>query len=160
VASIRALPAPVSVDADDVELLKQVASYYHERLKQSPEALDYLKARGLTHPEVASRFQLGFSDRTLGLRLPMKNRQAGMEIRSRLQKLGLLRESARALQWLARHTHCQRRRRGGRDVRAQNNPWPSSGNTLAPVPARATQGRLQQRWLEREQASHPLRGPH
>jgi hypothetical protein len=36
---------------------------------------------------------LGFADRTLGLRLPEKTRKAGNEIRSRLQKLGLLRES-------------------------------------------------------------------
>ena len=39
------------------------------------------------------RFKLGFADRTLGLRLPEKTRKAGAEIRGRLQKLGLLRES-------------------------------------------------------------------
>jgi DNA primase catalytic core len=93
VASIRALPAPVSADADDVHLLKQVADYYHQTLKESPEALEYLKARGLTHPDVVTRFGLGFSNRTLGLRLPMKNRDAGAAIRGRLQRLGILRES-------------------------------------------------------------------
>ena len=33
------LPAPVTTDADDRALLAQVVGYYHETLKQSPEAL-------------------------------------------------------------------------------------------------------------------------
>ena len=87
------LAAPVAADADDRELLKQVVGYYHETLKQSPEALAYLKARGLTHPEVIERFKLGFANRTLGLRLPEKNRKQGEAMRSRLQNLGILRDS-------------------------------------------------------------------
>ena len=35
----------------------------------------------------------GYADRTLAYRLPAKNRQAGAELRGRLQTLGLLRES-------------------------------------------------------------------
>ncbi len=38
-------------------------------------------------------FQLGFANRTLGYRLPEKNRKAGAEMRGRLQTLGILRES-------------------------------------------------------------------
>jgi DNA primase len=38
-------------------------------------------------------FRLGFSNRTLGYRLPEKNRKSGAEIRGRLQQLGLLRDS-------------------------------------------------------------------
>lgn len=87
------LAAPVAADADDRALLKQVVSYYHETLKQSPEALAYLQARGLTHPDMIARFQLGFANRTLGLRLPEKNRVAGAAMRTRLQRLGILRES-------------------------------------------------------------------
>lgn len=90
---IRVLPAPVSFDADDRALLAQAIDYYHERLKHSPEALTYLTRRGLTHPEMIGHFKLGFADRTLGLRLPEKTRKAGAEIRGRLQKLGLWRES-------------------------------------------------------------------
>jgi len=92
-ATVRALPPPVSFDADDRALLNQVIGYYHETLKQSPEALDYLKSRGLTHPELIDRFKLGYANRTLGLRLPEKNRKAGSEVRTRLEKLGLYRES-------------------------------------------------------------------
>ena len=92
-SSVRALPAPVAFDADDQALLNQVIGYYHESLKQSPEALAYLKSRGLDHPELIECFRLGVADRTLGLRLPQKNRVAGADIRARLQKIGLYRES-------------------------------------------------------------------
>jgi DNA primase len=55
-------------------------------LKQSPEALSYLAKRGINDAEMIERFRIGFSDRTLGLRLPEKNRKAGGEIRARLAK--------------------------------------------------------------------------
>ena len=89
----RLLPAPVSIDAGDAALMDQAIRYYQERLKQTPEALAYLARRGLDDAELIERHRLGFADRTLGLRLPEKTRKAGHEIRSRLQKLGLLRES-------------------------------------------------------------------
>lgn len=91
-STVRALDAPVSYDADDQVLLNQVIDYYHETLKQSPEALAYLQARGLTG-EAIDAFKLGFSNRTLGLRLPEKNRVAGADIRARLTKIGLYRDS-------------------------------------------------------------------
>jgi DNA primase catalytic core len=91
--TVRALAAPVRFDADDAALLAETIGYYHERLKQSPEALGYLAKRGIHDEALIERFQLGFADRTLGLRLPEKNRKAGGEIRGRLQKLGLYRES-------------------------------------------------------------------
>lgn len=92
-ATVRALPAPVAFDADDQALLNQTIDYYHETLQQSPEALAYLKARGLAHPELVGRFKLGYANRTLGLRLPKKNRLSGADIRARLQKVGIYRES-------------------------------------------------------------------
>ncbi len=93
VSTVRRLPAPVERDADDQELLVQVLRYYHSTLPESPEALRYLEARGLRSSELIERFQLGFANRTLGLRLPEKTRRAGEEIRTRLQRLGILRES-------------------------------------------------------------------
>jgi DNA primase catalytic core len=89
----RLLPAPIHVDAGDQALLDQAIGYYQERLKQTPEALAYLARRGLDDAELIERHRVGFADRTLGLRLPEKTRKAGHEIRSRLQRLGLLRES-------------------------------------------------------------------
>lgn len=92
-STVRALPAPVELDAGDEEIKRQVVSYYHETLKQSSEALAYLERRSLVSADVVDHFQLGYSNRTLGLRLPLMNRRAGFEIRTRLQKLGLFRES-------------------------------------------------------------------
>jgi DNA primase catalytic core len=93
VGTVRKLPPPVEREADDRVLLLQVVGYYNETLKQSPEAMKYLQSRGLTSPEIIDRFKLGFANRTLGYRLPAKNRAAGAEMRGRLQRLGVIRES-------------------------------------------------------------------
>jgi DNA primase len=87
------LDAPVKQEADEQAALRQVVDYYHDTLKQSPEALAYLQGRGLTNPDMLAHFKLGFANRTLGYRLPEKNRKAGAEIRGRLQKLGVIRDS-------------------------------------------------------------------
>ena len=92
-SSIPKLPAPIDTQADERAALGQVVEFYHATLKASPEALAYLERRGLVHPELVDRFKLGFANRTLGLRLPEKNRKSGAEIRARLQRLGVLRDS-------------------------------------------------------------------
>ncbi len=92
-ATTAKLPSPVTLDADNQQTLRDVVRFYHDTLKESPEALQYLKSRGLTHPEMIGHFKLGFANRKLGLTLPEKNRKAGAEMRGRLQKLGILRES-------------------------------------------------------------------
>ncbi|MDD2873470.1 MAG: DNA primase [Azoarcus sp.] len=43
-----------------VDAMTEAASFYRDQLKHSPEAIDYLKRRGLSG-EVASRFGIGFS---------------------------------------------------------------------------------------------------
>lgn len=92
-STVPKLPPPVAREADDRALLLQVVDYYNESLKQSPEALKYLESRGLQSSEMIDRFRLGFANRTLGYRLPAKNRAAGAEMRGRLQTLGIYRES-------------------------------------------------------------------
>jgi DNA primase len=92
-ASVPKLAAPVSVGADDQTVLCDVVNYYHETLQQAPEALAYLESRGLNDPELINHFKLGYANRTLGLRLPQKNRKAGAEMREKLQRLGVYRES-------------------------------------------------------------------
>jgi DNA primase catalytic core len=74
-------------------LLRQVIDYYHETLKESPEAIAYLEKRGLNSIQLIDRFRLGFSNRTLGYRLPHANRLAGADVRGRLQQIGILRET-------------------------------------------------------------------
>ena len=90
-STVRRLPPPVARDADDQKLLNQVIDYYHETLKRSPEALAYLEKRGLKSSEMVDRFKLGYANRTLGYRLPDKNRKAGADLRGRLTELGIFR---------------------------------------------------------------------
>lgn len=92
-ASVPRLPCPLDAAAADAALFNQVVAYYHERLKQSAPARAYLASRGLDNDELIDRFQIGFADRTLGLRLPESNRQEGDTLRSRLAQLGLWRAS-------------------------------------------------------------------
>ena len=87
------LTPPLAANADSQTALRQVIDYYHETFKQSPEVQEYLRSRGLEHPELIDRFKLGFANRTLGYRLPEKNRKAGAELRGKLQEIGILRDS-------------------------------------------------------------------
>jgi DNA primase catalytic core len=92
-STVPKLPCPLDAEADDATLFSQVVSYYHERLKQTPTARAYLASRGLDDDQLIDHFQIGFADRSLGLRLPEKNRMEGERLRSRLTQLGLWRES-------------------------------------------------------------------
>ncbi len=92
-STVSRLPSPVELTADDQTLLKQVVDYYHERLKQIPAALAYLEKRGIRNEEAFERFRIGFADRTLGLRLPHKNRKDGAQMRERLMQIGIYRAS-------------------------------------------------------------------
>src|SRR5205814_4770459 len=92
-STVPRLPCPLDPAADDATLFAQVASYYHERLKLSAPARAYLASRGLDSDELIVRFQIGFADRTLGLRLPDSNREAGERLRSRLTQRGVWRDS-------------------------------------------------------------------
>jgi DNA primase len=93
VSTVPKLECPLAPNADDQAALRQVTSYYHERLRENPDALAYLKKRGIGSDEAIAAFKLGFVDRTLGLRLPKGNRVEGAQMRERLTRLGILRES-------------------------------------------------------------------
>jgi DNA primase len=92
-STVKKLPPAIEPDADDAKLLGQVIEYYHQGLLQSPEALEYLKWRGIASEEAIRTFKLGFANRTLGYRLPEKTRVAGAELRGALQRIGIYRES-------------------------------------------------------------------
>jgi DNA primase catalytic core len=89
----RKLESPLADIAGEQEAFAQVVNYYHDRLKESPAALEYLQKRFITDHEAIERFKIGFVDRTLGLRLPAKQVKAGKEIRQRLKGIGILRDS-------------------------------------------------------------------
>jgi len=92
-SSVTKLPSPLQRTAEDAELLGQAVGFYHQTLIESPEALGYLQARRVDHPDVLAAFRLGYANRTLGYRLPNKQRKEGAEVRGRLQRLGVLRDS-------------------------------------------------------------------
>ncbi|MEJ2416554.1 MAG: CHC2 zinc finger domain-containing protein [Exilibacterium sp.] len=87
------LTPPLAANADNQTALRDVIHFYHETFKQSPEAHEYLRSRGLDNRELIEQFKLGFANRTLGYRLPEKNRKADAELRGKLQEIGILRES-------------------------------------------------------------------
>ena len=79
--------------AGDQELLDQVIDFYHTTLKSSPEALEYLERRGVGNPDLIDHFRLGYANRTLAYRLAPKQYKAGAEMRTALQRVGILRDS-------------------------------------------------------------------
>jgi DNA primase catalytic core len=85
--------AAAEAAAADQLLLDQVIDFYQDTLKASPEALAYLDRRGLGKLELIERFKLGYANRTLAYRLAPKQYKAGAELRSALQRVGILRES-------------------------------------------------------------------
>jgi DNA primase catalytic core len=85
------LPPIVELWMGEAETMAAVVAYYRETLAQTPEALRYLERRGLGSPELVEHFQLGYSDRSLGLRLPVRRTVNGTALRERLEALGLFR---------------------------------------------------------------------
>ena len=92
-STVRRLDAPFSTGDDNQTVLKQVVHYYHETLKQSPEVIEYLSNNGLGSAEAIEKFHLGFANRTLGYRLPQKNRTEGAALRGQLQRIGIIKSS-------------------------------------------------------------------
>jgi DNA primase catalytic core len=95
-SAVPRLAAPVNFAAEDAALIRQVIDYYHERLMSAATgapARAYLKQRGLDNEGLLRRYKIGFADRSLGLTLPPSQRRDGADIRARLTKLGIYRES-------------------------------------------------------------------
>jgi len=88
------LPPLAEHTIDDKRLLESVVRHYHETLKETPEAQQYLVRRGLQSAEMVEQFRLGFANRTLGYHLPASNRNAGAEQRERLKQIGILRQES------------------------------------------------------------------
>ncbi len=90
-STVAKLPSPLPLGAGERELLERVVGFYAQTLKESPEALAVLERRGLGEQELVEHFRLGYANRTLGYRLPAKNRKPGAELRGKLRELGVLR---------------------------------------------------------------------
>ena len=91
--AITGLKETLSLDQEDKELIINTVLYYHERLLNHQEAKEYLKSRGIYSDEIITKFKIGFADRTLGLRMPYRQGDKGKKLRSKLQEIGILKES-------------------------------------------------------------------
>jgi DNA primase len=91
--AVRSASSVVLPGADDAALLAEVVGWYHTALLSDADGQAYLRARGLTHPDLVATFRLGVASRTLGYRLPEKDRVQGAAVRGALQRIGLLRSS-------------------------------------------------------------------
>ena len=133
-------------------------SYYHETLKQTPEALQYLVKRGLQSAEMIDHFRLGFSNRTLGYHLPARTGSPARSSADACRSLASCRESG--------HEHFNGslvipifnlERRSGADVRAQDHAEPAHGNARSPVSAGSACGGVERRGADRVEGNHPVR---
>jgi DNA primase len=93
---MRAVPDDVvafEVDASDHQaVLSGVLDHYAEHLLMSSEAQSRLARFSCTEAQ-AAQLRIGYSDRTLGLRLPDRQWKAGRILRSALTDVGILRTS-------------------------------------------------------------------
>ena len=96
-STVPKLPCPLKTSAEEGELLGQVAKFYHSRLASvnGHGVIDYLNQRGLADEAMIKKFRIGLSDRSLGLRIPHKNRKEGAELRDKLKTLGVYRQNGR-----------------------------------------------------------------
>ncbi len=85
-------PLPVASGASDEEVTEAVLGHYRARLVETDPARQFLNRLAIDD-ETTERFGIGYSDRTLGLRLPGKRWKLGEELRSTLVRLGIYRES-------------------------------------------------------------------
>jgi DNA primase len=88
-APLEQVSAP---DARGEVLLRRVVDYYRRQVTE-PEVAAYLDKRGLLDAELVEHFSLGYSNRTLGHRLPSSETKAGDEIRKELCRIGIYRKT-------------------------------------------------------------------
>ena len=122
-STVPRLPCPLSDDAEGAGAARpggRLLPRDPARLAGGEGVPARSGASGIT--EAVERFKLGFANRTLGLRLPEKNRAAGARLRERLVETGLFRTSG--------HEHFngslvipgpRRRGQGGRGLRPQDH---------------------------------------
>jgi DNA primase catalytic core len=70
--------------------LSRVVEHCHRRLLETPAAQDYLRSRGITAPEFATTFRIGYADGTLSHVISPEGRAA-------LKRIGVITESGREL---------------------------------------------------------------
>jgi len=85
----------IDIAAADIEdnLVNYAMRYYHQKLNNSIRAKEFLTNRNIFDKKLIQRFQLGFSDRTLGLQLDRLPSWQSASSRGALQRVGILKPS-------------------------------------------------------------------
>jgi DNA primase len=84
--------AEVETDLPDHVLLRHVMGFYHQTFCDEVKAMRYLQDRRCFNAEATKAFGIGFSNRTLGYRVPATT-AVGKKLKAQLQRLGIMRES-------------------------------------------------------------------
>ena len=124
-----------------------MADYYHETLKQSPEALEYLETRGL---DGRRRWWSASSSASRTAPWATTSRSKQLEERPGDPRAAAgagyhQEDRARAAARQPGGPDPRRPRPGGADVRAQDPRRPAQGHAAAPLPARPSPRRLEPR---------------
>lgn len=82
----------VAADTEE-NLMNYVIRYYHQTLKASARARSFLADRNILDEKLIQRFQLGFSDRTLGWQFDKLPSWQSASSRGALQRVGILKPS-------------------------------------------------------------------
>ena len=143
--------------ADDQKLLEIVVGYYHETLKQTPEAQQYLTAR----PEIGGdgrALPAGLLQSHAGLPAAGQEPRRRRAQRGRLQELGILRERAgTSTSRFAGDSDLQSNgevvQMYGRKITRQS----AAGNAVSLVPAGTTSRGVERRGADRVERNHPVR---
>jgi DNA primase catalytic core len=86
-------PLLFNPEQDKQQMLNQYILFCNQNLKNSPEALNYLKKRNLHNSQIIDHFKLGFSNQTLNKNLPPYSDPKGVLIRAKLKESGVLRKT-------------------------------------------------------------------
>lgn len=87
----------VSVVTSDDAMLNMAMKFYHQELIESNAAIEYLKNRAVYTDGVMEQFNLGYSNRKLGLELQRLSKTEEKISRGSLQRLGLLKSTGHEL---------------------------------------------------------------
>jgi len=83
--------------SSDEAMLIMATKFYHDNLNLNERAKKYLIERSIFNDQVINHFNLGFADRTLGLRLQKLDKSEEEVSRGSLLRLGLLKSSGHEL---------------------------------------------------------------
>ena len=86
-----------SLATSDDAMLNTAMKFYHHELLVSPKAIEFLQDRAIYTDKVIEHFNLGYSNRTLGLELQGLSKQDEEKSRGALLRLGLLKSTGHEL---------------------------------------------------------------